>query len=516
MQGEAQVLKEFHGIRTYGIRSNNVSESENSRLRGMLATNDHPLGFLQKVNGRPCQHAIAAFQAYNQRLAKPHEDMVRQLYDDIWLTDTFLDAVLHSGTFRIGYSPHNDDVPRPQHTDKSYLPPPSKAPCPGSLPGRIPSHGEKGKKISKRQGSKRKRVHDCKQVILRNEEGTIRLHGEAVPGFVDGKFYTVKGNLKKTCKICKAIGHNKRSCTSDTADIPCESHVSSRTQKNLRASGTSVGVQTDAEENQITAGNDGMPKVQCAYLREIFIGLDTVVVNQVKNMVSLGTHMISQSDITLEDLDAARKASGISVHCCGTYFYTKLIQEIALCGDADKVTNSVHAGCRKWIKDIWVEGNDTTSELPTMERMGGVLRDQKHWGLVTIDLRSIGHVAVTLYDSMKLVHKECTKDIACFVEMEWQRQLNEAQSTGNQLLEAWMQDKLRVKWQHVYSFTSDLVPRQTDGSSCGVFVCAIADCIASGRNPATSFCQKDIPDIRMRIGNLLSEVYRAGGGASIK
>ena len=450
MQGEAQVLKEFHGIRTYGIRSNNVSESENSRLRGMLARNDHPLGFLQKVtcawvtclndmrnlaneisrrrnelpasiytdmfisdavneehvifqtqarhlyatsvsdtvvilagkrnqessdchvdlskktcslcclwqvNGRPCQHAIAAFQAYNQRLAKPHEDMVRQLYDDIWLTDTFLDAVLHSGTFRIGYSPHNDDVPRPQHTDKSYLPPPSKAPCPGSLPGRIPSHGEKGKKISKRQGSKRKRVHDCKQVILRNEEGTIRLHGEAVPGFVDGKFYTVKGNLKKTCKICKAIGHNKRSCTSDTADIPCESHVSSRTQKNLRASGTSVGVQTDAEENQIPAGNDGMPKGQCAYLREIFIGLDTVVVNQVKNMVSLGTHMISQSDITSEDLDAvrnggwlkgdiidaflcviqARKASGISVHCCGTYFYTKLIQEIALCGDADKV-----------------------------------------------------------------------------------------------------------------------------------------------------------------------------------
>ena len=46
---------------------------------------------------------------------------------------------------------------------------------------------------------------------------------------------------------------------------------------------------------------------------------------------------------------------------------------------------------------------------------------------------------------------------AGFVEMEWQRQMNEAQSTGNQLLEAWMQDKLRVEWQHVYSFTSDLV-----------------------------------------------------------
>lgn len=72
------------------------------------------------------------------------------------------------------------------------------------------------------------------------------------------------------------------------------------------------------------------------------------------------------------------------------------------------------AECRKWMKDIWwpttdivlipifsvqlasrVEGNDTTSELPTMERMGGVLRDQEHWGLVTIDLRSVGHVAVT-------------------------------------------------------------------------------------------------------------------------
>ena len=42
-----------------------------------------------------------------------------------------------------------------------------------------------------------------------------------------------------------------------------------------------------------------------------------------------------------------------------------------------------------------MQGDVRGSELHSMERMGGVLRDQEHWGLVAIDLRSVGHVAVT-------------------------------------------------------------------------------------------------------------------------
>ena len=65
---------------------------------------------------------------------------------------------------------------------------------------------------------------------------------------------------------------------------------------------------------------------------------------------------------------------------------------------------------------------------------------------------------------MEVMHKECTKDIesetciwcasdcraytyvqrAGFVVMEWQREINEAESTGNQLLAAWMQLKLSL------------------------------------------------------------------------
>lgn len=83
------------------------------------------------------------------------------------------------------------------------------------------------------------------------------------------------------------------------------------------------------------------------------------------------------------------------------------------------------------------------------------------------------------------MHKECTKDIesktfilcasdhglytdvqrAGFVVMEWQRQMNEVESSGNEILLAWLQLKLSVEWKHEYSCTSD---QASDQMRCGM------------------------------------------------
>ncbi len=43
------------------------------------------------------------------------------------------------------------------------------------------------------------------------------------------------------------------------------------------------------------------------------------------------------------------------------------------------------------------------------------------------------------------------------------------------------------------------VPRQRDGSACGVFVVAMAARLAAGRRPPFGLSQDDVPALRMRI-----------------
>jgi len=50
------------------------------------------------------------------------------------------------------------------------------------------------------------------------------------------------------------------------------------------------------------------------------------------------------------------------------------------------------------------------------------------------------------------------------------------------------------------------IPRQTDSTSCGIFICAIADCIIANAE-LNCFQQRDIPQIRAAMLGILSSIY---------
>jgi sentrin-specific protease 1 len=78
------------------------------------------------------------------------------------------------------------------------------------------------------------------------------------------------------------------------------------------------------------------------------------------------------------------------------------------------------------------------------------------------------------------------------------------------LLERYMRDEGEKRG--IEAFTGDWdkenigppdIPAQTDGCSCGVFVCAFADCLSMDRFPA-GFAQRDMPTIRAELYKLLT------------
>ena len=110
----------------------------------------------------------------------------------------------------------------------------------------------------------------------------------------------------------------------------------------------------------------------------------------------------------------------------------------------------------------------------------------KHWILAVIDLRTI---EIKFYDSMGGKHTAYMDIIEQYIQDETETQ-NILSLIGR-------------KWNKIFCIfcTPPTIPRQTDSTSCALFVAANADCISAGKEP-TGFRQQDMLEFRKQLLNL--------------
>ncbi|EKX31203.1 hypothetical protein GUITHDRAFT_152037 [Guillardia theta CCMP2712] len=118
-----------------------------------------------------------------------------------------------------------------------------------------------------------------------------------------------------------------------------------------------------------------------------------------------------------------------------------------------------------------------------------------HWSLMVVEPRT---KVIRLYDPRHDTPSAYMEIVADFLRYQWQQE-------GLDGGEVWQQEYM----------TSNQIPRQTDTSSCGIFLCGIADCL-SGNMAVNSFGQRDIDEIRQAMERLLRHVYLSGEGVNVE
>ncbi|EKX44342.1 hypothetical protein GUITHDRAFT_153030 [Guillardia theta CCMP2712] len=171
-----------------------------------------------------------------------------------------------------------------------------------------------------------------------------------------------------------------------------------------------------------------------------------------------------------------------------TFFFTRL----RLCHELGKANDEITEGynaLRRWFPaGTWSDHERIFIPVNT----GHLNKDSKgqiegvHWSLMVVEPFT---KMIRLYDPRHDTPSTYMQIVADFLRYEWKQQ-------GFQGGETWQQEYV----------PSNKIPKQTDSVSCGIFLCAIADCL-SGNMEVNSFGQGDIDEIRKAIETLLRNVY---------
>merc|ERR1712012_96922 len=109
-----------------------------------------------------------------------------------------------------------------------------------------------------------------------------------------------------------------------------------------------------------------------------------------------------------------------------------------------------------------------------------------HWCLATVDLR---HMTINYYGSMGGNNTECLAELDDYLHQEYL-------AKKGKTLDAEVFDRNLVKG----------IPRQLNGSDCGVFTCQYAEFLSRGAS--LDFSQGDMPRVRRRMaGEILGNVF---------
>lgn len=147
------------------------------------------------------------------------------------------------------------------------------------------------------------------------------------------------------------------------------------------------------------------------------------------------------------------------VHVMSTYFYVKL------CG----ASGYDYGGVRRWTKGVDLRG---CSLVLIPVNVGN-----EHWILVALDVR---RRRFDVWDSFRAAHPTCIRLLRRYISDEWRDKYGEVIDVG--------------AWQCEYRNDA---PLQSNGWDCGVFVCAVARCLALEVGMDVS--QELMGDIRRRI-----------------
>merc|ERR1712156_1363374 len=147
-----------------------------------------------------------------------------------------------------------------------------------------------------------------------------------------------------------------------------------------------------------------------------------------------------------------------------TFFYPRL-QEVG------------HQGVARWTRSTDIFSYD----LLLMPIHLGM-----HWCLATVDLR---HMTINYYDSMGGNNTECLAELDDYLHQEYLAKKGKS-------LDAEVFDRNLVKG----------IPRQLNGSDCGVFTCQYAEFLS--RSASLDFSQGDMPRVRRRMaGEILGNAF---------
>ena len=337
-------------MRTYGVRTNNFTESENSRLRGNTSRNSHPLRFLQRIahqwadviqrlhkefgsenilncriflsntlledhdeirhaskkcvideknmgaamttvttkgRGRecessnfvsltqrscrpcgewdrlqkPCIHAMALWTKLYVK-QKSGQDMIHDLYGDVWLCKSMVSA-FNTPDFTFGaYIPHEDELNIPASSDPDWMDPPptSKAKKSGPKQGRIENNGlhDNGSRVGSKRHGKPRLVGD-----RFNASGSPlkRERYESSVGDEDQRNEAAKRQRFINCSHCHQTGHNIRSCRAKRAG-----GTGSDRQQPIRA----YLIEDDLIHNKVK--NQCPAAGTCRFLQQVWVG----------------------------------------------------------------------------------------------------------------------------------------------------------------------------------------------------------------------------------------------------
>lgn len=156
-------------------------------------------------------------------------------------------------------------------------------------------------------------------------------------------------------------------------------------------------------------------------------------------------------------MERSQKEGTPRVYAFNTFFFSKLL-------------NGGHAALKRWTRNV---------DLFSFDILLVPLHATTHWCLAVVDFRS-RHIAY--YDSLNTAFYDQT---GC-LEMLQQYLEDESQHKRNHGLD----------WENWTMKIMD-VPRQENGSDCGMFTCQYAECIS--RDAPISFGQQHMPYFRKRV-----------------
>eukprot|EP00170_Pyropia_yezoensis_P001337 contig_5912_g1341 len=171
-----------------------------------------------------------------------------------------------------------------------------------------------------------------------------------------------------------------------------------------------------------------------------------------------------------EDADDDGMSEGPSpprAYMFSTYFFSRMVERGGVYD---------YHGVRNWGR----KGNLHLGAVDVI--LVPIFIDGCHWVLVVINVSSRSFL---FYDPMfSATHADYVPALRQWLQDEADQRLG-ADDVVEWDIPAWQ------------VLTDSSLPRQRDGSSCGVFVLAVADCLATG-TPAT-FTQEDVPVLRQRL-----------------
>ncbi|XP_024528393.1 sentrin-specific protease 3 isoform X1 [Selaginella moellendorffii] len=155
-------------------------------------------------------------------------------------------------------------------------------------------------------------------------------------------------------------------------------------------------------------------------------------------------------------------SSKFRTHCFSSFFYTKL--QIA-----------GYEGVRRWTKNINIFDHDLL--------LFPVNHNNVHWSLVAAHLKN--H-RIEYYDSLL-----CKSKTKAYIRI--------MKSVDEYLREEGANKHSMTSVQNWQLCVVDNIPQQTDGSSCGVFICAYAEHLTRGQSPPFYFSSSDIYNIQAKM-----------------